>query len=71
MYKIKKAKVVLWTLSKQEIDDLTVNKNIKIRAKRSRPLQSSVNKNYTPSLLRKDNSGKKTQIYFLYIQTCM
>ena len=48
MYKIKKAKVVLWKLSKQEIDDLTIHKNIKIRPKRSRPPQCSVNKNSHP-----------------------
>ena len=64
MYKIKKAKIVLQKLSKQEIDDLTKHGNIKIRPKISRPPQRSANNNFATSVLRKDYSGKKPRFTF-------
>lgn len=58
-YKIKKAKVVIWKLSTQEIKDASKHKNTNLRLRRVRQFQQSVNKNYAPSILRKDTSGKK------------
>ena len=63
-YKIKKAKVVIWKLSTQEIKDASKHKNTKLRLRRVRQFQQSVNKNYAPSILRKDTSGKNPKFTF-------